>query len=74
MNPKGPFTPSISDASAIVAATSLRIKCNISALFSYTKRQLCDDTPEWGCNPFLSISIDFNENRITSVIAELMQR
>ena len=47
--------------------------------------QLCDDasntvlietngvTPEWGCNPFLSNSIVFNENSITSVIKELSQ-
>ena len=30
-------------------------------------------TPEWGCNPFLSYSIVFNENGIASVIAELLQ-
>ena len=47
--------------------------------------QLCDDpsnsvliendriAPEWGCNPFSSDSIVFNENRITSAIAELSQ-
>ena len=46
-------------------------------------RQRCDDTsdtvlvensgvaPEWDCNPFLSNSIVFNENRIVSIIAEL---
>ena len=34
-------------------------------------RQLCNDAPEWSCNPFSSDSIDFNENRITSVMAEL---
>ena len=45
-------------------------------------RQLCDDTsdtvlienngvaPEWGCKPYLSDSIIFSENSITSVIAE----
>ena len=27
-----------------------------------------------GCDPFLSISIDFNENRVASVIAEWSQR
>ena len=48
-------------------------------------RQLCDDArdtvliennvvaPDWGCNLFLSNSIIFNENNITSVIAELPQ-
>ena len=36
-------------------------------------RQLCDDAPEWVCNPFPSVSIDFNKNRIASVIAELPQ-
>ena len=46
---------------------------------------LCDDAgdtvlnenngiaPEWYCNPFSSDPIDFNENRIASVIAELSQ-
>ena len=66
----GSVRPSVSDASAIVAVTSLRIKCNTSALFSYTKLQFCDDTPEWGCNSFSSVSIDFNENRIANVITE----
>ena len=28
-------------------------------------------TPEWGCNPFLSDSIDFNESCITSVVVAL---
>ena len=27
-------------------------------------------SPDWGCNPFSSDSISFNENRITSVITE----
>ena len=47
--------------------------------------KLCDDTgdtalienngvaSEWGCNPFSSDSIVFNENSIASVIAELLQ-
>ena len=53
----------------------------------YTKRQHqhCDDTndivlienngvaPEWGWDQFLSNSIDFNENSIASIIAELSQ-
>ena len=30
--------------------------------------------PEWGCNPFSSNSIVFNENSITSLIAEFSQR
>ena len=30
-------------------------------------------TPEWACNPFLSDSIVFDENRIASVIVELSQ-
>ena len=30
-------------------------------------------TPEWGCNPFSSNSIVFNENSIASVIAEMSQ-
>ena len=49
-------------------------------------RQLCDDgsdtdlienngvAPEWRCNLFSSDSIVFNENSITSVITELLQR
>ena len=72
-----PFTSAIRvrlhQASAIVAATLLRIKCTIFILFSYTKRQLFDDAPEWGCNPFSNVSIVFNENRISSVITELPQ-
>ena len=28
-------------------------------------------TPEWGCNPFSSDSIVFNENRIASIITKL---
>ena len=48
-------------------------------------QQLCDDTshtvlienngvaPEWGCYQFLSDSIVFNENSITSVITEFSQ-
>ena len=50
-----------------------------------TLQQLIDDatnsvlienngvTPEWTCNPFLSDSIVFDENRIASVIVELSQ-
>ena len=46
-------------------------------------RQLCNDAsdsvltenngvaPEYGCNPFSSDSIVFNENRVTRVMAEL---
>ena len=46
-------------------------------------RQLCDDasntvliknygvTIDWGCNPFSSDSIVFNEKSVTSIIAEL---
>ena len=60
---KGPFTSSASDASAI----SLQIKCNAVV-------QLCNDAPGWVCNPFSSVSIDFNESRISNVIAELSQR
>ena len=57
---KGPFTPCVSDASAI----SLLVKCNIVV-------HLCNDAPEWVRKPFSSVSIDFNESRIASVIAEL---
>ena len=38
-----------------------------------TLQQLCDDTPEWVCNPFSSDSIYFSENRITSIISEWLQ-
>ena len=46
-------------------------------------QQLCDDAsnsvliennvvaPDWGCNPFSSDTVVFNENRITRMIAEL---
>ena len=51
-----------------------------------TLRQLCDYTSdtilieinglalEYGCSPFLSDSIVFNENSITSIIPDLSQR
>ena len=39
-----------------------------------TLRQLCDDAPEWVCNPFSSVSIDFNDKRIARVISEWSQR
>ena len=53
----------------------------------YTKRQYqrCNNAsytvliennrvaPEWGCNPFLSDSIVFNEDIVASVITELSQ-
>ena len=38
---KGPFTPSVSDASVIL----LQIKCNVVV-------QLCNDATEWVYNPF----------------------
>ena len=62
MSAKGPFTQSVSDASVI----SLQIKCSVVV-------QLCNDVPEWVCNPFSSISIDFDESGIASIIAELSQ-
>ena len=49
-----------------------------------TLHQLCDDgsdsilirnneaTLQWGCNPFSSDFIVFNENRIATIIAELL--
>ena len=36
-------------------------------------RQLCDDAPEWVCNPFSSNSIVFNESGIAIIVAELSQ-
>ena len=52
----------------ILAIKALLRQSSASAL-----RQLSDDAPEWGCNPFSSVSIDFNENRIASIMAELLQ-
>ena len=60
---------------------SLTLRAHLHQASVSTLRQLCDDAsdsvlienngvaPEWGCYPFLSDSTDFNENRITSVIA-----
>ena len=39
-----------------------------------TLQPLCNDGPEWVCNPFSSVSTDFNENRIATIIAELSLR
>ena len=50
------------------------LKARLHQASASTLRKLHDDTPEWGCNPFSSVSIDFNENRIASVIAEWSQR
>ena len=69
--PQGPFTPSISDASAIVTSDIAQNKMQYSCLVQLHQGQLCDEAPEWVCNPFSSIYIDFNENRIISVITEL---
>ena len=59
---------------------------DLGPIYTKRQRQRCDDAcdsvliennsvaPEWVCNPFSSISIDFNENRIASVIAEWSKR
>ena len=49
------------------------LRARLHQVLASTLRQLCDDAPDWGYNPFSSISIDFNENRIASIIAELPQ-
>ena len=54
--------------------TEFVVKVRLHQTSASTLQQLCDDAPEWGSNPFSGISIDFNENRITNVIAELPQR
>ena len=57
---------------------------HLGPIYNKCQHQHSDDTcdsilienngfnPEWGCNPFLSDSIIFNENRIASIIAALM--
>ena len=57
----------------------------LGPIYTKSQRQGCDDVcnsiliknsgvaPEWGCNLFSSDSIDFNENRIASIIIELSQ-
>ena len=62
------------------------LRAHLHQASASTLRQLCNEAcdsvliennrvaPEWGCNPFSSDSTDFNENRITSVITELLQR
>ena len=47
-----------------------KLRARLQQASASTLWQLCDDAPEWICNPFSSISIDFNESRIASVIAE----
>ena len=67
------------------ASLSRQLKARLHQTSQSTLRQLCDDasdtvlvehngvTLEWGCNPFLSDSIVFNDNSIASVIPELLQ-
>ena len=62
------------------------VRAHLHQASASTLQQLSDDTcnsvlienngvtPEWGCNLFSSDSTDVNENRIASVIAELLQR
>ena len=62
------------------------VRAHLHQASASTLWQLCDDaydpvlienirvTPEWSCNPFSSVSIVFNENRIVSIIAELWQQ
>ena len=59
------------------------IRARLHLASESTLQQLCDDTsntvlienngvtPEWGCNPFSSDSIVFNENSMASVITVL---
>ena len=49
----------------------LFIRTRLHQASASTLRQLYNDALELSCNPFLSDSIDFNENRITSIIAKL---
>ena len=61
--PQGPFIPSVIDNTAKLcddACHSVLIENNGA-------------TSEWNCNPFSSHTIDFNENRIASIIVELWQ-
>ena len=63
---------------------SIFVRAGLHQASSSMLRQLSDDasdsvliesngiTPELGCNPFSSNSIVFNENRIASVIAQLL--
>ena len=63
-----------------------RARACLHQVSASTLQQLSDDTSdsvlienngvttEWGCNPFSSDSIVFNQNRIGSVIVELSQR
>ena len=59
---------------AITKATSRRI----GPVCNKRQRQCCDNSAmtlqNRVCNPFSSVSIDFNENRIASVIAECCKR
>ena len=49
------------------------VRADLHQASASTLRQLSNDALEWVCNPFLRISIDFNENSIASIIAELSQ-
>ena len=48
-------------------------KISLGPVYTKPQRQRCDnsdDAPEWVCNPFSSVSIDFNKSKIARVIAE----
>ena len=67
------------------ASLCMQLKTRLHKASESTLRQLCDDasdtvlvehngvTLDWGCNPFSSNSIVFNENSIASVVAEFSQ-
>ena len=56
--------------SKITSSIDAEVQCNralrvrLPQASASMLRQLCNDAPEWVCNPFSSVSIDFNENRI----------
>ena len=80
--------PKINQSSGPVSPNekvNVTVKARLHQASMSLLRQLCKDasdtvlienngvTPEWGCNPFLSDSIVFNEISIPSVMAELPQ-
>ena len=80
------FRPDPSDDTKCIGKKHHYVFIALRPIYTKRKRQLCDEandsallenngvTSEWDSNPFSSESIVFNENKITSVIAELLQR
>ena len=67
---KGPFTPSVS----VNVATTLQLLVILTITSYFVLTENNGVAKKWVATPFWSDSIVFNESRIASIIAELLQR